>query len=375
MNSPFSQDRIAAAQIMVVGCGALGNEVLKNLALMGAGHLTVVDFDIVEIGNLSRSILFTKADADGHRFKVDVVAERLHSMNPAMEIRSVRGDIAYDVGLGLIREMDVVIGCVDSRLARFCINRLCMRAGIPWVDGGIGTLEGTVRVFAPGKNCYACSLGPEGLRDLARRMPCSGIIRRNEQAGSAPTTSLTASVIGAVQVQEALKLLQEESLSDGTMSSLCGKMFYYEGAHLSTRLADFKAYDDDCPEHEIWEPVRRSAVTAGTSVEQALNTLSDELGARRVCIHLTRDCFVDVVVRRDNDATRKVMLPGRAVAEWLEQDHELSGIPFSGLYQNEYREIDASFPYLQLPLSQLGIPEREVLYVTADEKDCYIELG
>ena len=69
------------------------------------------------------------------------------------------------------------------------------------------------------------------------------------------------------------------------------------------------------------------------------------------------------------------MLPGRAVAEWLEQDHELSGIPFSGLYQNEYREIDASFPYLQLPLSQLGIPEREVLYVTADEKDCYIELG
>jgi adenylyltransferase/sulfurtransferase len=82
-----------------------------------------------------------------------------------------------------------------------------MRAGIPWVDGGIDGLEGTVRVFAPGKNCYACNLGPEGLKDLARRMPCSGIIRRQEQAGSAPTTSIIASIIGAIEVQEGLKMI------------------------------------------------------------------------------------------------------------------------------------------------------------------------
>lgn len=371
MISPFCQDKIASARIMVVGCGALGNEVLKNLALMGAEHLTVVDFDRVEVGNLNRSVLFSRADAEKGRYKVDVVAERLKTMNPALEVRTIRGDVAFDVGLGLVREMDLVIGCVDSRWARFCINRLCMRAGIPWVDGGIDMLEGTVRVFAPGKNCYACNLGPEGLKDLRFRLPCPGAIRRNEESGHVPTTSVIASIIGAVQVQEALKLLQPEA---GT-SSLCGKMFYYEGAQLSTRVVEFAAFDDDCPEHEAWKPVRRSAITAGSTVAEALTTLRDELRAEMVCIHLTGDCFVDALVRRDNDARRDVQLPGREVAAWLEKDPEFRGIPFSGLYQHEYREIDSGFPYSRLTLSQIGIPSRDVLYVTADSKDCYIEIG
>ena len=360
---------------MVVGCGALGNEVLKNLVLMGAEHVTVVDFDVVEVGNLSRSVLYTKADAEQGRYKVDVVAERLKAMNPAVDVRTVRGDIAYDVGLGLVREMDVVIGCVDSRWARYMINRLCMRAGIPWVDGGIGILEGTARAFAPGRNCYACSLGPEGRKDLARRLPCAGVIRRSELSGGAPTTSLTASVIGAVQVQEALKLLHPEAIAEGTLASLCGSVFYYEGERLSTRLARFQAYDDDCPEHECWNPVRRSSVTSGMPVGEALAALKTELQAARVCIHLTRDCFVEALVRRDNDARREVMLPGRSVAAWLEQDPLWCGIPMSGLYQQEYREIDATFPYPELALSQLGIPKREVLFVTADAHDYYIEIG
>lgn len=53
----FSQERIRNARFMVVGCGALGNEVLKNLALFGAEHIVLVDFDEVEAGNLSRSVL------------------------------------------------------------------------------------------------------------------------------------------------------------------------------------------------------------------------------------------------------------------------------------------------------------------------------
>lgn len=374
MNSPFSQDRIAAAQIMVVGCGALGNEVLKNLALMGAGHITVVDFDRVETGNLSRSVLFTREDALKGRFKVDVAAERLAVMNPGIEVRTIRGDIAFDVGLGLIRKMDVVIGCVDNRWARYCINRLCMRAGVPWVDGGISYLEGTVRVFAPGKNCYACQLGPEGLKDLARRMPCSGIIRRDEQAGKAPTSSLIASVTGAVQVQEALKLLHPELLEEGTLTSLCGRMFCYEGEHMTTRVVELAAYDDDCPVHDRWEPVGNTAVTAETTVGQALEVLAHELGARKVTIHLSGDCFVDRVIRKEGNASLEVMLPGRAVAEKLGQDPAWRGIPFSALYQHEYREIDENFPYKSLTLGQLGIPEKDVLSISTPSGEAYMEM-
>ena len=143
----FRQDRVTNAHVMVIGCGALGNEVLKNLALFGVGHLVLVDFDRVESSNLCRSVLFRSQDAEQQRLKVEAAAERLKQLNPSLDIQTLCGDIAYDVGLGLIRRMDVLIGCVDNRWARYCINRLCMRAGIPWVDGGIDGLEGTARVF------------------------------------------------------------------------------------------------------------------------------------------------------------------------------------------------------------------------------------
>jgi adenylyltransferase/sulfurtransferase len=375
MSNNLEQQRVSAAHVMVVGCGALGNEVLKNLVLLGVKHLVVVDFDVVEAGNLSRSVFFSKADADAHRLKVEVIAERLKAINPAAEIQTICGDVAYDVGLSLIRRMDVVIGCVDSRWARYCINRLCMRAGVPWVDGGIEELEGTARVFMPGKNCYACNLGPEGLRDMAKRMSCTGVIRRHEQTGSAPTTSLMASVIGAVQVQEAMKLIHQEALEQGTFTSLCGKMFYYDGQHLTTKLLDFQAYDDDCAVHECWTPVRPLVLSRQSSVSDALRLLSQTLDAQSVTIYLENDCFVDYVTERANDRRTEVMRPGHAVEAFVEMDSALRSIPFSGLYQHEYREIGADFPYGELTLAQLGIPSLDVLHVGADGQDYYFEMS
>ena len=373
MNNCFEQQRVSAAHVMVVGCGALGNEVLKNLVLLGVGHIVAIDFDKVEIGNLSRSVLFSKSDADAHRMKVDVIAERLKAMNPAVEVETICGDVAYDVGLGVIQRMDVVIGCVDSRWARYCINRLCMRAGIPWVDGAIEELEGTARVFVPGQNCYACNLGPEGLKDLARRMSCSGIIRRHEEVGSVPTTSIMASIIGAVQVQEALKLVDKKTFGN-EWTSLCGKMFYYEGQHLTTKLLDFQAYDDDCAVHDRWTPVRQSELTADTTIADALMMICRLLVVQQVLICLENDCFVDYVEERKNDRRTMVMCPGRAVESFIEKDEMLRGIPNSGLYQHEFREIDDHFPYQELTLAQLGIPTNDVLHVIADDKDYYVEI-
>jgi adenylyltransferase/sulfurtransferase len=402
MSIDIRQNQVSAAHVMVVGCGALGNEVLKNLVLMGVTHIVAVDFDIVEMGNLTRSVLFTRSDAERKRTKVEVVAERVHDMNPNINIQTICGDIAYDVGLGLIRQMDVVIGCVDSRWARFCINRYCMRAGIPWVDGGIDGLEGTVRVFAPGKNCYACNLGPEGLKDLARRMPCSGIIRRQEQRGSAPTTSIIASIIGAIEVQEALKIMYNEECimhnnneecimhnNKREMTTLCGKMMYYDGEHVTVRIADFQAYDEECPEHETWAPVHQTEVSRDMTVAKALALLREgdkETGrqgdrktgrqeVQNIAICLTNDCFVDYVVRRDTDERMAVMVPGRMVADKVALEKALDGQPLSGLYQHEYHRVDASFPYPSLTLAQLGIPQQDIVRVTVDGEDYYLELS
>ena len=374
MGKCFDQQRVSAARIMVVGCGALGNEVLKNLVLLGVEHIVVVDFDVVEAGNLSRSILFSKSDSAQHRLKVEVVAERLRAINPAVEIVTVCGDIAYDVGLGLLRQQDVVIGCVDSRWARYCINRLCMRAGIPWVDGGIGELEGTSRVFVPGKNCYACNLGPKGLEELAKRMPCAGVIRRQEEIGEMPTTSIVASVIGAVQVQEALKLIHGDMLAKGEHTSLCGKMFYYDGQHLTTKLVDFQAYDDDCAVHDQWQPIRPSSITSDMTISEVLVTIEKELKVKDACICLENDCFVDYVVDRSTDHRVFVMSPGHLVEKCIDDNLLLAGVPYGILYQHEFREIDSNFPYMDCTLSQLGIPAWDVLHIVAEGSEYYMEM-
>ncbi|MCR5456175.1 MAG: HesA/MoeB/ThiF family protein [Bacteroidales bacterium] len=372
--SGLSSSLVASARIMVVGCGALGNEVLKNLALVGAIHIVVVDFDVVEPDNLARSVLFTHQDAQQGRYKAEAAAERLRNINPKIDITPVCGDIAYDVGLGLLMQTDVVIGCVDNRWARYAINRLCMRAGIPWVDGGIYNLEGTARVFAPGVNCYACNLGPEALRDLKRRMPCAGVVKRNIQAGKAPTNSITASIIGAVQVQEALKLLHKEEIESGGLTSLAGKMLSYEGEHLTTRIVSFKAYDPDCPVHEKWAPVLQCNFTNQCTAGDALQWMADRTGCQDVSILFTGDCFVDYVVIKKDNSRVEVMAPGRKVEHLIEIDEKLSGIPFSALYQNEYRSIDWQFPYPALTLEQLGVPDRDVVRVIAGNNEYYLEL-
>ena len=364
----FSQERVSQARVLVVGCGALGNEVLKDLVLFGVEHLTIVDFDRVEPSNLSRSILFSREDADNHIYKVDAVARRLKEINPRVEVKTLKGDIAHCLGLGEMRQMDVAIGCLDNRYARYCLNRLCMRAGIPWVDGGIDSLEGTARVFMPGKNCYACNLGEEGQREMRRRMSCSNVIRRNEEAGRVPTTPVTASVIAAVQVQEAMKLIHREELEKGTFTSLCGKMFYYEGQHLTTKLLSFAAYDDDCPMHEEWVPTARLALDVNTTtVAEALQRVKS--------ISLRDYTFVDYLVHRVTDRRTDLMLPSYAVAAAVERDPELNRHPNSEYLTHEIRLLDDTFPYPDLTLAQVGIPPHDILHVhTASLREEYVEI-
>lgn len=370
----FKQTKVEKARVMVVGCGALGNEVLKNLVLFGVEHIVAVDFDTVEASNLTRSVFFSHEDAQAHKYKVDAVAERLRQINPRASILTIKGDIAHQVGLGLIQKMDVAICCVDNRNARYCLNRLCMRAGIPWVDGGIDSLEGTVRVFAPGKNCYACNLGPEGLKELARRMPCTTIIHKNEEAGRVPTTPVIASIIGAMEVQEAMKLIHQEETEQGQMTSLCGKMFYYEGQHLTSKLVQFQAYDEDCPVHERWAPAVQTTLTTMMTVEEALAILSDTLHMKDPKILLRDYSFVDRITDRSTDEDIMVMQPSYLVADFMEQDERLRYLSTNQFYQHEIHTIDTAFPYPRLTLAETGIPANDLFIVTSPDRELYVAM-
>ena len=110
------------------------------------------------------------------------------------------------LGLGVFRRMDVVIGCLDNREARLAVNRFCYWMNIPWVDGAIQEFLGLVRVFVPGDGaCFECTLTEQARRDLSMRYSCPLLARENVLLGKVPTTPTIASIIGAMQAQEALK--------------------------------------------------------------------------------------------------------------------------------------------------------------------------
>src|SRR5271167_3249481 len=97
ISSVWELARVRKARALVVGAGALGNEVCKNLAMMGVRLIVVVDRDVVEAANLSRSIFFRESDHG--RLKAEVIRNRLREVNPDVEVQSLNGDLDEVLGL------------------------------------------------------------------------------------------------------------------------------------------------------------------------------------------------------------------------------------------------------------------------------------
>ncbi|MDA0243599.1 MAG: ThiF family adenylyltransferase [Chloroflexi bacterium] len=211
----WRQEVVREATALVIGAGALGNEVLKNLALMGFGKLIIADFDTIEDSNLSRSVLFRTSDRG--RRKVDAAAEGVRALNPDVQTLTWHGDINYEMGLGVFRHVDVIIGCLDNREARLSIDRFAQMVGRPWVDGAIQELMGIVRVFWPAKGgaSYECTLNDHDYRMISLRYSCPLLARENILQGKVPTTPTSASIVAAFQTQEALKIIHNMELEPG----------------------------------------------------------------------------------------------------------------------------------------------------------------
>lgn len=217
----WEREKVKNAKVLVIGAGALGNEVLKNLALMGVGNIFIIDFDKIEAANLSRSVLFR--ETDNNRSKAEVAAARAKSINPDVHIQYLNADVTTSLGLGIIRRMDAIIGCLDNREARLAVNRFCYWMNKPWVDGAIQELLGLMRVFVPGDGaCYECTLTEQALRDLSLRYSCQLLARQNVLLGKVPTTPTIASIIGGMQSQEALKLIHAMPVEPGKVTHFNG---------------------------------------------------------------------------------------------------------------------------------------------------------
>ena len=372
----FKQDRVKNAHVLVAGAGALGNEVVKNLALFGVGHITVVDFDRIEVSNLTRSVLFREDDAFAHAYKAEVVARRAREINPQIQVDAIVGNLFSDVGFGVYRRADVIIGCLDSRLARYLLNRLCMRAGKTWVDGSIENLTGVVRVFAPGKSCYECGLSREEFNHIMLRTGCADVVRTQVSAGRVATTPVSASIVGAMQVQEAMKVIHQTDEETAPFKTLVGKMLRYEGMTCSMNTYNFASWKNHCPAHERWSDIREcSKLKASLTVKETLGILKAELGVKAVEVNMRNNKFVDVIISDHPEKEFRVMVPESRLDSTINADREMRQLSYRTLFHKHFFEnLDNDFPYLDLTLEQVGIPALDVLQVSTDRGQFFVEL-
>ncbi len=357
----WNQERVSRARVIVAGAGALGNEVLKLLALMGVGHILLIDFDVIAASNLARMVLFREQDVG--RPKAEVAAERLREINPQVEVQAVQGDLRLDIGLGEFRSADLVFGCLDSVNARWALNRKCFQAGVDWIDGGISDFHGSVARYSPATGaCYECNFTQRTYERFNRRYSCPfGLVSGLDEA-KVPTTAVTTSVIAAFQVQQALMMLHgiQDGLKPGERLTIYLKPYGFVKdvlPHNPECLAHFTV-PADLPKVKVDASItcREALQLAGVYLPQVANLgLPFDFVTEFKC----EACGVREVVLRPKE--RVFHSEARCPA-----CHQLWTPTIINC-------IDRNSPYLDLGLRELGIPNREILHFTGDGQSAYLQ--
>ncbi len=204
----FSQDELINMNICIVGCGAVGNEVIKNLALMGVGNLDIYDFDKIEIHNLTKSVLFRESDIG--RMKSDVAAERAKELDPNINVSSYPGDFWDLLPLNRLQKYDCVICCVDNFEARLKINQLCVLFSKDLINTGIDSRYASIEIYPFSKNCntacYECNLPQSVYKQIEKRYSCGWLKKISYKEKIIPTTPITASSAGSIATSFSLRM-------------------------------------------------------------------------------------------------------------------------------------------------------------------------
>jgi len=359
----WDQEKLARSKVLVVGAGALGNEVLKNLALLGVGRVYVVDFDRIEDSNLTRSVLFRARDRG--RSKAEAAAEALADMNPDTKVTALDANIITDIGLGLFRDVDVVIGCLDNREARLWVNRSCWKVTTPWVDGGIQEINGVAKVFMPPDgSCYECAMTENDYRLINLRYSCPLLRQEDLLAGKVPTAPTISSMIGGLQTQEALKLIHGLPTDEGHALVFNGaaNLFY------KTRYV----HREDCMSHDTYPDPIELDLTSESSANDLFSAARKHFpeGTKELTLTLERDLIVSLDCAECGES-KSVMRPMQSVgmSEAACEQCEKTTKP------NIEHNITSDSLLSENKLSNLGIPAYDIVRVVDGEAEQVFLLG
>ena len=218
--SPTAVQRLARARVLIVGVGGLGSPAAMALVEAGVGELGLVDPDVVEVSNLHRQPLY--GDADLGCAKVDVAAERLRAIAPAVRVTTWRERFPAGDAARALPRFDVVLDGTDTIAAKFAVNDAAVAAGVPLVHAGVLGFRAQVMTVLPGATaCYRC---------VFEEAPPAGEVPSCEEAG---ILGPTAALAGALAAAEAVRIVA------GGGASYAGRMLAIDtsgGRHRSVPI-------------------------------------------------------------------------------------------------------------------------------------------
>jgi adenylyltransferase/sulfurtransferase len=221
------QRRLKGARVLLVGAGGLGSPAALYLAAGGVGVLGLVDDDRVDETNLQRQVLYGTSALG--RPKDEAAAERLHDLNPHVQVERFATRLTSGNALDILRDFDVIVDGSDNFPTRYLVSDACVMLGKPDVYGAIFRFEGQVSVFAaPGAPCYRC---------LFRDPPPRELVPSCEQAG---VLGVVPGVIGSLQALETMKLIT------GVGEPLTGRLLMFDGLPMRFRELPLRK-DPECP--------------------------------------------------------------------------------------------------------------------------------
>jgi molybdopterin/thiamine biosynthesis adenylyltransferase len=359
----WDQNKLQSARVLVVGAGALGNEILKNLVLLGFERIVIVDLDKIEESNLSRTILYRSSDVG--TYKADAAARSVLALAPNVKLKPLVANVVQDCGLGIFSWSDVIIAGLDNREARLWINRCAWKLNRPWIDGAIEGINGVARVFVAGTApCYECTLGETDWKLLEQRMSCNLLPREANTEGKVATTPTISSVIAGIEVQEAVKLLHG-------MPTLAGSGFVFEGLNHTSYKVSYTA-NPDCMSHFTYESVTElPRKSSEWTLEDFRRRGVEDLGDEDVVVEFSRDVVRDLECPQCG-TKEDIFVPVGSIR------YEQGRCPRDGQMRvvKTIHSYDGSEDFGKRTLDQLGLPLFDVFTVrTAEREKAYLMAG
>ncbi|CAM2926419.1 HesA/MoeB/ThiF family protein [Acinetobacter celticus] len=221
-----AQEKLKLSNVLIVGCGGIGCASAELLARAGVGKMTLIDADTIEISNLQRQMAFTEMDLGF--YKAEILAKRLMSINPHIQVNSITAKLDASNAESLIASQDVVLDGCDNFTTRYSVNAVCKQFNVPLISASAIGFQGQLFMVEGDSACYECLFPKEQHMNESLRCADSGVL------------ATTPNVMASLQAHHALLYLGLN------LTPIKQKLLLWDGLSMKQRILGFN-FDENCP--------------------------------------------------------------------------------------------------------------------------------